>query len=94
MTSNLESDSSSSTSRIERAERQIRTLRRCLVFLALALLATILALFIPEARLVLGAALWIAGILFAVLAFIAGVMWVLGRLDRSTPASNVAPKRS
>jgi hypothetical protein len=89
MTSDVES--SSSTPRLERAERQIRTLRRCLVLLALGLLATILALFIPEVRLVLGAALWIVGILFAVLGFIAGVMWVLARLNRSTPASNVAP---
>jgi len=92
MTSDIESDSSSSTSRLERAERQIRILRRCLVVLALGLLATLLALFIPEARLVLGIALWIVAILFAVLAFIAGVMWVLARLDRSASAPNAAPK--
>ena len=92
MTSDIESDSSSSSSRLEQAERQIRILRRCLVVLALGLLATLLALFIPEARLVLGAALWIVAILFAVLGFIAGVMWVRARLVRSAAAPNAAPK--
>ena len=76
MTTDAESDSGSSNSRLEQAERQIRILRRSLVVLALGLVATLLALFIPEARLVLGAALWIVAILFAV-AFIAGVMWFL-----------------
>lgn len=51
--------------------------------LTLGLLGTILALFSPEARLVLGAALWIVGLPFATLAFIGGVMWILARLNGS-----------
>ena len=86
MTTLVESDSSGPwATRLEHMERRIRSLRRLVLILGVGLLTTMLALFVPEARLLLWVALWVAGILLVVLAFIGAVMWALARLDRTAP---------